>query len=142
MKGSVIFSQYSVSILTTGDPAPLVSAHSSSFLASFLCFLFYILYPGSSSTASSLSRTIFHTTLSHTHHLSTPSFTHNLSHCIFYTHLLSTTIFHTQLCHTPYIYIFHTQLLSHAISYTHFVNHHFFHTPSFSRGRRGTCVAT
>ena len=118
-------------------------------------FLFFILYPRASASASSASSfTTLSTTIFHTHLCQPPSFTHNcvnhhlshtsLSTTIFHTHLLSTTIFHTQLCQPPSFTrnfvnhhlshttlsntIFHRQLCQ-PPSFTHiFVNHHLSHT--------------
>ena len=118
MKGSVIFSQYSFSILTTGDPAPLVSAHPSS---SFPCifFVFLVLY--------SVSRLLLHRFLFVTHHLS-----HN-----FVTHAPSfNTIFHTQLVT---LHLLHASFVNHHLSHTtvsHTIyksfTHNFCHTPSLT----------
>ena len=108
-----------------GEVAPL---SSGGVFSPHLCvgFLFLVLYPASSSSASAASTP---STLSHT-----PSHSHN-----FVTHHLSHSISLTQLCHTPsfshhltHIYNFVTRHLSHTISLTHhFLTHHL-HTPSFS----------
>ena len=111
----------------------LLETHLSS-LSPHLCvgFLFLILYPASSTSASSaasFAHNIFHTT--------------TLSHNIFHTTTLSRILFHTQLCHTSsFTHNFVTQQLCHTSSFTHnFVTHHFshttlsptiFHTPSLS----------
>ena len=103
-----------------------LSGHpSSSFPCIFLCFSFYILYPGSSSTPSSFFVT---------HHLSHTTF---LPHSIFHTQLVTRHrlhasflvnhyVFHTPLCHAPYIYlsflsttIFHTPSFFHAAGVAH-----------------------
>ena len=90
-----------------------------------------------------LSHTIFHTTLSHTHHVShtvtdhlshtishiplclTPSLTHHPSHH-FVTHtIFHHTIFHTQLRHPP---SFSTPSLTHLFVTHHLSAHHLSHT--------------
>ena len=80
-----------------------LSGHpSSSFPCIFLCFSFYILYPGSSSTPSSFF------------------VTHHLSHTTFLPH----SIFHTQLVTR---HLLHASFLSTTISFTHnCVTHHIY----------------
>ena len=85
------------------------------FFSPHLCvgFLFFILYPASSSSAASALP------LCHTHLCHTPSFTHN-----FVTHRLSHTSLSPTIFHPPsFTHIFVTHHLSHI-----FVTHHLSHT--------------
>jgi len=100
------------------------------FVWGIVGLLFLIMYPAPgpdrsappSLSHTTLTHTLFHTQLCHTH---TPSFTHHLCHTPPFTHhlshtTLSHTIFHRQLCHT----IFLTPSHSHNLVTHIFVTRH------------------